>query len=359
MIFAIILLVLLGLSALLNFSQFASSVMHVSRGGAIASRTREVGPRLEEAVIEDNGASSKIAVVEVNGIITSSAIDQQGTSMVDVIKAQLDRAQDDRRVKAVILKVDSPGGEVLASDEISDAIKNFQNGKKSNGEDAGNDRDKPVIVSMGNLAASGGYYISAPCRWIVANKMTLTASIGVIMHGWNYRGLIDKIGIAPETYKSGKFKDMLSGSRATNEIPREEHEMVQNLIDEIYIDFKDVVAEGRKAAHEANAQEGKALADNWADYADGRVLSGSQALKLGFVDEIGDFRTAIKRAKKLTGISGDVNLVRYDQRYDISDFFRMFGESKTDAHTVKVDLGFDAPKLQAGEMYFLSPVLFH
>ena len=101
------------------------------------------------------------------------------------------------------------------------------------------------------------------------------------------------------------------------------------------------------------------MADNWADYADGRVLSGSQALKLGFVDEIGDFRTAIKRAKKLTGISGDVNLVRYDQRYDISDFFRMFGESKTDAHTVKVDLGFDAPKLQAGEMYFLSPVLFH
>ena len=357
MIFAIVLLVLLGLSALLNFSQFASSIMHVSRGGPIASRTREVGPRLDEAVLEDNGASSKIAVVEVNGIITSAAVDQQGISMVDVIKAQLDRALDDRRVKAVILKVDSPGGEVLASDEISNAIKNFQDGKKSNGEDVG--RGKPVIVSMGNLAASGGYYISAPCRWIVANKMTLTGSIGVIMHGWNYRGLIDKIGIAPETYKSGKFKDMLSGSREKSEIPPEEREMVQKLIDEVYGDFKDVVAEGRKSAHEADPQT-QALAEDWTDYADGRVLSGVQAQKLGFVDEIGDFRTAVKRAKKIAGIAGDANLIRYEQRLDISDIFRMFGsESKTDVHTVKVDLGFDAPKLQAGEMYFLSPILFH
>jgi protease-4 len=359
MIFAIILLVLLGLSMLVNFSQLAASVMHVSRGGPMVSRTREVGPRLDEAVLEDNGASSKIAVVEVNGIITSTAIDQQGTSMVDIIKAQLDRALDDRRVRAVILRVDSPGGEVLASDEISDAIKNFQDGKKSNGEDAGNGRGKPVIVSMGNLAASGGYYISAPCRWIVANKMTLTGSIGVIMHGWNYRGLIDKIGIAPETYKSGKFKDMLSGSREKSEIPPEEHEMVQKLIDEVYGDFKDVVAAGRKAAHEADPQT-QALAEDWADYADGRVLSGTQAQKLGFVDEIGDFRTAIKRAKKIAGIVGDANLIRYEQRVDISDLFRLFGsESKTDVHTVKVDLGFDAPKLQAGEMYFLSPVLFH
>lgn len=355
MVFAIVLLVFLGLSLLINFSQFAGSVMHVNRGPVVAG-TREAGPRLDEVVVEDNDASSKIAVVEVNGIITSSAIDQQGISMVDIIKAQLDRAQDDRRVKAVILKVDSPGGEVLASDEISDAIKNFQNGKKSNGDSAGS-HGKPVIVSMGDLAASGGYYISAPCRWIVANKMTLTGSIGVIMHGWNYRALIDKVGIEPETYKSGKFKDMLSGSRATNEIPAEEHQLVQSLIDEIYTDFKEVVAEGRKSAHEANP-DGRELADNWTDFADGRVLSGVQAQRLGFVDELGNFQTAVKRAKTLTGIT-DANLIRYEQRYDISDFFHMFGESKTDVRTVKVDLGFDGPKLEAGEMYFLSPALFH
>src|ERR1019366_5911227 len=109
---------------------------------------------------------------------------------------------------------------------------------------------------MGSLAASGGYYISSGCRYIVANELTLTGSIGVIMHGWNYRGLMDKVGIAPMTYKSGKFKDMLSGERATNEIPAEERAMVQGLIDETYGRFRDVVAEGRAAAHKLNQKDG-------------------------------------------------------------------------------------------------------
>lgn len=354
MIFAIILLVLLGLSMLVNFSQFASNFMHVRTSAGVGG-THYAGPRLEEAVLEDNNASDKIAVIEVNGIITGSPINQEGYSMVDIIKAQLDRAQDDRRVKAVILKVDSPGGEVLASDEISDAIKNFEAGKKSNGEAADHGRPKPVIVSMGNLAASGGYYISAPCRYIVANKMTLTGSIGVIMHGWNYRALMDKVGIAPETYKSGKFKDMLSGSREPSEIPPEERQMVQSLIDQVYGDFKQVVAEGRDEAHKKNQNEGHALVDNWTDYADGRVLSGTDALKLGFVDEIGNFETAVDAAKRIAGIA-DANLVRYEERYDFSDFLHMFGETKSEARTVKIDLGFDAPKLQEGRLYFLSPV---
>jgi protease-4 len=358
MVFAIILVVLLGLSMLVNLSQFAGSVMRTGRGSVAANSTREAGPRLEETILEDNNASSKIAVIDVNGIITSSPLNQQGYSMVDVIKAQLDRARDDRRVKAVILKVDSPGGEVLASDDISDAIKNFQDGKESNGEDQQQSKAKPVIVSMGNLAASGGYYISAPCRYIVANKMTLTGSIGVIMHGYNYRGLMDKVGIAPEVYKSGKFKDMLSGSREPGEIPPEERAMVQALIDEVYGDFKDVVQAGRAAAHTKNQDDGRELVDNWKDYADGRVLSGTEALKLGFVDRIGNFQTAVESAKKIASIS-DANIIRYDQRYDLSDFFHMFGESKSDAKSVKVDLGFDAPRLQEGHLYFMSPVLSH
>jgi len=356
MIFAIILLVLLGLSMLVNFSQFAGSMMRVSTGHSVSS-TRYAGPRLEETILEDNGAGNKIAVLDVNGIITSSPLNQQGYTMVDVIKAQLDRAREDRRVKAVILRVDSPGGEVLASDEISDAIKNFQEGRKSNGQELDKSRAKPVIVSMGNLAASGGYYISAPCRYIVANKMTITGSIGVIMHGWNYRGLIDKIGIVPETYKSGKFKDMLSGSRETNSIPPEEHAMVQALIDEVYGDFKDVVAQGRKDAHNHN-KDCRELAENWTDYADGRVLSGTEAEKLGFVDKVGNFQTAVQSAEDIAGIS-EANLIRYQEHYDLSDFFHMFGESKSDAKSIKVDLGFDAPRLQEGHLYFLSPVLSH
>src|ERR1039457_4473360 len=198
MIVALVLLVLLGFSVLVNLGHFVRGLapLHVAHANS-------VGPRLEEGTTEDNGASSKIAVIEVAGIIVGHSLDQSGYNMVDVIKAQLKRAEEDDKVKAVILKVDSPGGEVLASDEISRAVADFQT--KAHG--------KPVVCSMGGLAASGGYYVSAPCRWIVANDLTITGSIGVILSTWNYRGLMDKVGLRPETFKSGKFKDMLSGSR--------------------------------------------------------------------------------------------------------------------------------------------------
>ena len=289
MIAAIILSVLLVFSLFGNLTQLVVQSFSFKRAfhtEAFGSG-REVGPKLDECVLENNKSPNKIAVITVDGIITSHEFDDAGNNMVDVIQAQLDRAADDKRVKAVILKVDSPGGEVLASDEIYKAIREFQEDSK-----------KPVICSMGSLAASGGYYISSGCRWIVANELTLTGSIGVIMHGWNYRGLMDKVGIAPMTYKSGKFKDMLSGERETNEIPPEEHAMVQGLIDDTYEKFKDVVADGRSAAHDLNKKEGKALADNWTDFADGRVLSGKEALELGFVDEMGDFDDAVDRAEK-------------------------------------------------------------
>jgi len=357
MVFSIILLVLLFLCVLVIFGLFAGGT-HVSGSRSVGGR-QVVGPRLDETVLEDNGASAKIAVIDVDGVITGSPASQEGYSMVDVIRAQLDRAQEDNRVKAVILRVDSPGGEVLASDEISDAIKFFQDGKKSNGSKSDSGRGKPVIVSMGNLAASGGYYISAPCRYIVANKMTITGSIGVIMHGFNYRGLLDKVGVAPEVYKSGKFKDMMSPTREPGEVTQEERDMVQKLINEVYGDFKDVVAQGRNDAHQKNQSAGHALADNWTDYADGRVLSGTEAEKLGFVDEVGNFQTAIARAKSFGGISGDANLVQYPERHDLADLFRIFGETKAQPQSVKIDLGFDAPKLQEGHLYFMSPVLSH
>ena len=204
---------------------------------------------------------------------------------------------------------------------------------------------------MGSLAASGGYYISSGCRWIVANELTLTGSIGVIMHGYNYRGLMDKVGVAPMTFKSGKFKDMLSPDRSTNDIPPEEHAMVQALIDETFQKFKGVVRTGRADAHEKNKSEGKTLAADWEDYADGRVLSGTQALTLGFVDQVGDFDDAVKRTKKITGI-GEANLIEYRERYDLSNFLSLFGQS-SQAHDIKLQLGADVPKLRAGLMYFL------
>jgi protease-4 len=343
MIFAIILIVLLAFSLLGNFAQALS---HAIGGGFNrgfkTSSARDIGPKLEECVLEDNDAHNKIAVIEVDGIITSHTADPAGNNMVDVIKAQLDRAKEDSRVKAVILKVDSPGGEVMASDQINKLFAKFQDSPGG----------KPVICSMGSLAASGGYYISAPSRWIVADNLTLTASIGVIMEGLNYRTLMDKIGVAPDVYKSGKFKDMLSGMRETNEIPAEEHAMVQNLIMETYGRFTNIVAGGRSAAHEKNKGEGRALASDWMNFADGRVVSGEQAFKLGLVDELGDFDAAVDRAEKIANNGHEANLIEYRERYDLSNFLSMFGQS-SQAHDIKLDLGMDIPKLQAGALYFL------
>ncbi len=345
MVFALILLVLLVISVIYNLSSFTSGIF--GRGGALYS-SRTVGPRFDEVTLQDNDSENKIAVVEVSGIITGGMFEQGGNSMPDVIRAQLKRAHDDDKVKAVILKVDSPGGEVLASDEIYRAISNFQ--EKSH---------KPVIASMGSLAASGGYYVSSPCRWIVANELTITGSIGVILSSYNYRGLMDKVGILPQTYKSGKYKDMLSGSRDPQQISPEERAMVQALIDETYNKFKSVVQEGREQAYQHNKngkEKGRELSESWQAYADGRVLSGTEALKLGFVDELGSFQAATERARKLANISS-ANLIEYQQRYDFADFLRMFG--KSDMKGLKVDLGLDVPKLKAGQMYFLSPTLVH
>lgn len=352
MIVAVILFVILAFSLFGNLAQFIGNALtfHSGLSTEAFGTSRYAGPRLEEFTVENNNSQNKVAVITVDGIITGRQFDGAGNNMVDVIKAQLDRARDDKRVKAVILKVDSPGGEVLASDEIYKAIRDFQKDEPPSHGKPGS-RGKPVICSMGTLAASGGYYISSGCRWIVANDLTITGSIGVIMHGYNYRGLLDKVGVAPMTYKSGKFKDMLSGDRELTDIPPEERAMVQSLIDETFGRFKEVVADGRKAAHELNHDKGKALVGNWEDFADGRVFSGTQAKELGFVDQLGDFDAAVQRTFEIAGIS-NANLVEYRQRYDLANFLSMFGESGK-AHDIKLDFGVEAPNLRPGLMYFL------
>jgi protease-4 len=321
-IISTILFLFLMVSVLINIGSAFSGM------GNVGGVHHHGGPRLDEVVVEDHKGSDKIAVVPIEGIITSHSGDRGGHNMVDIVKAQL------------ILRVDSPGGEVLASDDIANAIRKFQE-----------DSSKPVIVSMGSLAASGGYYVSAPCEWIVANELTITGSIGVIMHGYNYRGLMDKIGLRPDVYKSGKFKDMLSGDRLQAEIPPEERAMVQKLIDETYSKFKDVVGEGRKAAHDMN-KDGRALVSDWASYADGRVFSGKEAKELGFVDELGGFDVAVSRAEKIANIKGSASIIEYRQRVDFADLFGILG--KSEAPVVKVDIGMDAPKLEAGRMYFIT-----
>ncbi|MEI7730770.1 MAG: signal peptide peptidase SppA [Verrucomicrobiota bacterium] len=332
---AIVLLCVVGGIMLLNVGSFITGAF---RGASGMSQDSE--PHFIETVVEDNDGTDKIALISLEGIIHSGPADGSGVSMARLIKKQLKLAAEDKHVKAVILRVDSPGGEVLPSDEIAKEIQKFQ--KESS---------KPVIASMGSLAASGGYYVSAPCKWIVAHELTITGSIGVIMHGYNYRGLMNKVGIAPEVYKSGRFKDMLSGDKDLANLTEaerkdrvEEQAMVQSLIKEVYDRFKGVVAKGR---------DGK-LNSEWATYADGRILSGIQAKELGFVDELGTFETAVKRAETLAGCK-DAKLIQYQVPFDFLNVMRLLG--KTEAPAIKIDLGVEISKIKTGRMYFLSPVL--
>jgi protease-4 len=344
-VLTVLFLLLFVASLLCNLAGFSRGIFPHPRS------MTERNQNLEEVMVSaTNNSENKIALIEVDGIISSGEIDRSGMDMVQYIKDQLKMAERDTDVKAVILKVNSPGGEVLASDEINKAITKFED-----------QTHRPVVASMGTLAASGGYYVSAPCRWIVANELTITGSIGVIMHGYNYRQLMDKIGIHPLVFKSGRFKDMLSGERDDKNLTPEEQrtrdeeaQMVQSLIDETFNKFKDVVKTGRTRAAQENDGQGRTLVDDWQDFADGRVLSGKQALNFGFVDELGDFDTALKRAESLAKIPS-ASVVQYRMPVDLgSVLMRLFG--KTDVPAIKVDLGVDLPKLEAGRLYFIAPM---
>jgi protease-4 len=333
------------LAAILVMNLFSDFVGSLFDPAQTHRQVRGRSSILEEVVVENNRARENVLVIDIAGLITSAPWDGRGRSLVSSIADQLAAAEKDARVKAVIVRVDSPGGEVLASDEISRSIAQFQ-------EKSG----KPVVASMGSLAASGGYYVLAGSRWIVANELTLTGSIGVLMHTYNYRGLMDKVGVRPVVFKSGRFKDMLSGDRHMDEVPPEERSMLQALIDQTYQRFKEVVANGRESAGRRNQDRGRPLDPDWSTYADGRVLSGKQAYEVGLVDELGNFQTAFRRALKLTGLA-DANLIKYQEPFDLGNILRLFG--KTESRSVKLELGLDLPALQAGRLYFLSPNFLH
>lgn len=312
--------------------------------------TRSPGAaELHETLIRDADADDKVAVIDLQGVISGEILPDIGSSQVELVADQLERAAVED-VAAVILRVDSPGGEVLASDEIYLLLEKFQK-----------DHDIPVVVSMGSLAASGGYYVSAPCRWIVANELTMTGSIGVIFHNYNYRGLMDKVGVRPDITKSGKLKDMASGEKSPEEVLPEERAILQGMINEGFAKFKDVIRTGRNHAADLNQKDGIAggrrLATNWTEYADGRILSGQQALDLGLVDELGNFEVAFDRALKLSGLER-AKLVTYQPHLRFPGLLSLLGQARAGA--VKVDLGLPLQsRLPEGRLYFMSPLHLH
>lgn len=346
-VFAVIVTVLLLGSLLANLILGAGSMANLASVGTSHKKLSQ----LHEIVIEDNDAPDKILVLDISGVITDQAIGYDGTTMIDALEEQLVRAAEDERVRAIVLRMDSPGGEVLASDEIYRLLRDFQE-----------EHEIPVVTSMGSLAASGGYYISAASRWIVANELTITGSIGVIFHGYNYRGLMDKVGVQPDVVKSGKLKDMFSGDRRPEDVLPEEKQILSGMVAESFTRFKTVIREGRGWAAEQNAAESvegfQKLAPNWEEFADGRIMSGTTAHQLGLVDELGNFDTAVRRALSLAGIES-ANLVAYFTPPSFANLLRFFG--KSEARTVRVDVaGLDlVPRLPQGRLYFLSPLHLH
>ncbi len=345
MVVAILAIFLLVVTQLVDFTKFAQMGGFPMPGAGTGV--------FEEVSVESSDSANKIAVIDVSGVISAYDTSGTGMNMVRGIKRRLAIAASNEDIRAVILRVDSPGGEVLASDDIAKEIERFQ--VKHN---------KPVIASMGSLAASGGYYVSAPCRWIVAHPLTITGSIGVIMQGFNYRGVMDKVGVKPQVYKSGKYKDMLSGMRSPEEIPADERKLVQDLIDETYDRFKEVVKDGRENAFRKNkehgfAEDARELGENWEQMVDGRVFSGRKAFENGFVDELGGLDTAIDRAKELVGIS-HARVVKYQIPFDIGNIFRLLGKTPIANQTnIKLDLGIPMPEIDAGRLYFLSSTYLH
>lgn len=215
---------------------------------------------------------NKIGVIPVEGAILDS----------DPVLSQLIEFRKEKQIKAIILRINSPGGGVAPSQEIYREIRRTSKTKK-------------VIASMGSLAASGGYYIASASDKIVANPGTLTGSIGVIMEFVHVEELLQKLGLGMEVMKSGEFKDIGSPHRKLTE---REKALIEALIAEIQNQFVGAVAEGRNISRE-KVQE----------IADGRILSGQQAKEYGLVDVLGNFRDAVELAKEMCGIEGEVTLV--------------------------------------------------
>jgi len=240
---------------------------------------------LMTAISEDGfpTGGSKVAVVEIEGIIVD------GTAAVRELREHAENPS----IKAVVLRVNSPGGVVAPTQEIFAAI---QRARKAG---------KPVVATLGAVAASGGYYVAAAADRIYANPGTLTGSIGVVMQMANIEGLLKKVGVEYVVVKAGSYKDV--GNFARTMSP-EERKMLQALLDDVYSQFVGAVAEGR------GLERSEVLA-----FAEGRIYSGQQALALKMVDEMGGFEDAVEAAGKLANISGRPKLIYPRKRFSFKD----------------------------------------
>lgn len=321
---SIFLFVALLASVAVNFVLAATAFRKFEGGGGGEVEYR---PRFREMIVERGarGSGNKIAVVSLRGLISTGIAGNVGESMVDDLRWELEQARNDENVRAVVLEVDSPGGEVTASDMIYNAVVKTR-------------AKKPVVVYMESLAASGGYYVSCGGKYLMANETSITGSIGVIIQTLNYEQLFNKVGLASVVFKSGKFKDMLNGARP---ITPEERDYIQGFVMKTYEKFLGIVAKERNLSADGLRN----------GIADGRILSGRDALDFKLIDGLGQIEDAYAKAKEL-GHAADAKIVKYGPPFSLGRVFRML----TKSGDTKIELtlpGQLTPRLESGRAYFL------
>ncbi|NJM05105.1 signal peptide peptidase SppA [Candidatus Gracilibacteria bacterium] len=254
--------------------------------GSASSTLATPSSSWSEQTVEGSGLD-RIVIIDIAGTIGAGGggLLSGGLTQEDIL-SQIKQASEDSFVKAVVLRVDSPGGGVVASSEIHAELMKLR------------EAEKRLVVSMGSTAASGGYYVATPAERIYANADTLTGSLGVILSLVNYEEAFAKIGVESVVYKSGELKDIGSPTRPATP---EEQEVLQSVVDDAYQGFVDVIAAGRNMPRERVIE-----------LADGRIYTGKQALDLGLIDAIGNLDEAIAGAKELAGLT-DATVVRYTQ----------------------------------------------
>jgi protease-4 len=274
---------------------------------------------LEETTVEGEGGD-KILLVDVSEVITDTPtrrafglVEQEST--LARVQSELKRATDDDRVRALVLRINSPGGGATASDQIYAEVVRFKN-----------ERRLPVVAALGDIAASGGYYIACAGDRIVAHPTTVTGSIGVILMNFNLEGLLGKVGVRNETYKAGSHKDLLSPFRGATP---EERRIIQAVLDTMHRRFIAVVRESRPGLDPARVPE----------LTDGRIFDAPQAVAAGLVDEIGDLRQAITLAQRAAGLE-EARVVMYHRSSEAREnIYSAVAGLPAQVNVMPIDLG--------------------
>lgn len=277
--------------------------------------------------------SPTIAHVDLEGIITSSQVSSwvgQSDSMVEKFTKKMEKVRKNDLIKAAVVRINTPGGEVTASDVLYHQIKKTA-------------EKKPVVIYMDSSATSGGFYAACGGTEIMANPTTMTGSIGVIISTYKYSELFEKVGLESVVFTSGKFKDTLSGSR---EMREDEKKLIQDMVNQTYERFVGIVGEARKEIPEAKLRK---------SIADGRIISGADALKLKLIDSNGYIEDAYERARELAK-SPKAKVIKLE---GTPSFFSTISSAKARSMPEKVEVNLPGglnTQLKPGGMYLLPPV---